>query len=308
MNVLFPSSMKNQLTTWGDALEFTRKNRKTWKVEWCEHRKMFVGANETAKTNEINSRKVTDYFGLKYNLKNFTRERMNVFMGDLEDIGYSENTQNKVVGCVSTCIDTLIEFAKIDWMRQRFPTNKLPEAGRKQFFTKDQVHNIVGLAKEWGRDDLADIVLFAAYHGLRQGELFKLKADDIDFEQNVVHVGGRPTFRTKAKNYRVVPIHDGSIKMMEHRLDGVNKNTLIFRDEWISRHQLLDNFRKFTRFLSIDDSYVFHSLRHSFGTWHAQEGTSMRTLMTLMGHKRIETTLIYAKCVDKTLHLAQASI
>ena len=56
--------MKNQLTTWGDALEFTRKHRSTWKVEWCERRKMFIGANPTAKTNEINSRKVTDYFGL----------------------------------------------------------------------------------------------------------------------------------------------------------------------------------------------------------------------------------------------------
>ena len=299
--------MKNQLTTWGDALEFTRKNRSTWKVVWCERRKMFIGANPTAKTNEINSRKVTDYFGLSYKLKNFTRERVNVFMNDLEDL-YAESTQNKCVGAISTCIDTLIEFAKIDWMRQRFPTKKLPEAGRKQFFTKEQVHDIVALSREWGRDDLADIVLFGAYHGLRQGELFKLKAHDFEFEQNVVHVGGRPTFRTKAKNYRTVPLHDSCIQMLKHRIDGIAKNTLIFGDEWISRHQLLDNFRKFTRFLNIDDTYVFHCLRHSFGTWHAMDGTPMRTLMDMMGHKNMKTTLLYAKGVDAAAHLAQSRI
>ena len=56
------------------------------------------------------------------------------------------------------------------------------------------------------------------------------------------------------------------------------------------------------------DTYVFHCLRHSFATWHVESGTQMRVLMTLMGHKRIETTLRYAKTTDAALTTAMAAI
>jgi site-specific recombinase XerD len=49
-------------------------------------------------------------------------------------------------------------------------------------------------------------------------------------------------------------------------------------------------------------------LRHSFATWHAEAGTPMRTLMMLMGHKRIETTLRYAKVTNKASIEAMAAI
>ena len=47
------------------------------------------------------------------------------------------------------------------------------------------------------RKDVADIVAMAAYTGMRQGELLKIKARDIDLGAGLIHVGGRPDQRTK---------------------------------------------------------------------------------------------------------------
>ena len=82
----------------------------------------------------------------------------------------------------------------------------------------------------------------------------------------------------------------------------------VFGDEWNDKDQLLRSFKRVRKYAGLDTSLVFHSLRHSFATWHAEAGTPMRTLMTLMGHKRIETTLRYAKTTDSALNEAMAAI
>ena len=38
----------------------------------------------------------------------------------------------------------------------------------------------------------------------------------------------------------------------------------------------------------------FHDLRHTFGTAMAADGVPMRTLQEWMGHRDLQTTLIYA--------------
>ena len=53
---------------------------------------------------------------------------------------------------------------------------------------------------------------------------------------------------------------------------------------------------------------VFHCLRHSFATWAIEDGVPVRVLMDLMGHKKIETTLRYAKVTDKAREDAISSI
>jgi integrase len=134
---------------------------------------------------------------------------------------------------------------------------------------------------------------------MRQGELLKLKAKDIDLGLNVIHVGGRADVVTKAGNYRSIPIHTHIETVLSKRISNVNSNVPIFGDEWNDKDQLLRVFKKVNRYIGKDDSYVFHTLRHSFGTWCAEAGVPIRTIMDLMGHKRIETTLRYSKCTDK---------
>ena len=52
----------------------------------------------------------------------------------------------------------------------------------------------------------------------------------------------------------------------------------------------------------------FTPLRHSYATWLAEAGVPIRSIMALCGHKRIETTLRYAKATDAALTDAMAAI
>jgi integrase len=43
------------------------------------------------------------------------------------------------------------------------------------------------------------------------------------------------------------------------------------------------------------DDVVVHTLRHTCASWMVQNGVDLKRVQTWLGHKRIETTLIYAK-------------
>ena len=125
-----------------------------------------------------------------------------------------------------------------------------------------------------------------------------LKVRDVDLGSNLIHVGGLPDFQTKAKNYRTVPIHDRVITIMRGRLEHASPSVRVFGD-WSSGDSLMRAFKKVHKWCHFDERLCFHSFRHSFCTWMAEAGVPMLTIKELAGHKRIETTLIYAKVTDK---------
>jgi integrase len=53
-------------------------------------------------------------------------------------------------------------------------------------------------------------------------------------------------------------------------------------------------FRAALRAAGLDDSHVFHDLRHTFGTRMAAAGAPMRTLQEWLGHRYLATTQVYA--------------
>jgi integrase len=274
------------IKTWGAALDFTIKTRHTWRH------------GNGRKTALINSSHFTRLRGLSFPLAKITQPIITQVGIELEDEGKSDATINRVVSAVSTVLNHCVSEGVID-NAPSFKRRKENE-GRIQFYTKDEVNQLFWAAIDpFMRHDAADIIAVAAYTGMRQGELLKLKAKDVDFGMNVIHVGGRPDVTTKAGNYRSIPIHTHIAANLHKRLEGVDPNVRIFGDEWNDKDQLLRTFKKINKYIGKDESYVFHTLRHSFGTWCAEAGVPVRTIMDLMGHKRIETTLRYAKTTDK---------
>jgi integrase len=54
----------------------------------------------------------------------------------------------------------------------------------------------------------------------------------------------------------------------------------------------------------LDEAQRFHDLRHTFGTAMAAAGVPMRTLQEWMGHRDLQTTLIYADYVPNAQEVA----
>jgi len=57
---------------------------------------------------------------------------------------------------------------------------------------------------------------------------------------------------------------------------------------------ILKRFRKAMIASQLDESHVFHDLRHTFGTQMAAAGVPLRALQEWMGHRDLATTQRYA--------------
>lgn len=282
--------------TWGEAVDETLRTRPTWRP----------GSGGT-KAATINCGHFTQFRGLSFPCNKINIAIMEDLGVELQDAGKSDATINRVTSAVRTVLNHCSRRELCN------PPPKFTVRGedevRLTWFSKANVDTMIRASIEiWDREDLADIIDVAAYTGMRQGELLKIKVRDIDLRTGLIHVGGRPDQRTKPGNYRAIPIHERISKTLHERLEYANPNVRVFGDQWNNKDQLYAAFRKVRKYSGFDDSLVFHSLRHSFATWHAQAGTPMRTLMYLMGHKRIETTLRYAHASDQAAVQAMSAI
>ena len=283
------------IEVWGDALDYTLSTRHSWRHGNGRH------------TAIINAGHFTSAVGLSCPVRDITQSLIARVSIGFEESGKSDATINRIISAVSTVLNHCADDGLIP-SPPKFRRRKESE-GRVLYYTKDEVNQLINLSiNVLQRDDLADITRFAAYHGLRQGEILKLRNKDIDWFSKRITVGGEADVITKAGNVRVIPIHASCLDMLQQRCSHSSANTCIFGDEWRDKDQLLRSFRKANNLLPKPDGYVFHTLRHSYATWLADAGVPVRSIMYLMGHKRIETTLRYAKATDSALVQAMESI
>ena len=286
----------DEIRTWQQAMDYTFQTRHSWRH------------GNGAKTSTINCNHFTRLRGSSFPIKRISQPTISQVCIELEDEGKSDATINRVVSAVSTVLNHCAFDGLID-AAPKFRRRKENE-GRVFWYTKDEVDKLSLLSTDvFMRDDLSDIIMFAAYTGMRQGEILKIRAKDIDLVSNRIHVGGVPTQVTKPKNWRAIPIHDRIMDIVVSRCSQSTRSDVrLFGDEWRDKDQLLRAFKKVNKLLPKDEAYVFHTLRHSYATWLAEAGVPIRTIMALCGHKRIETTLRYAKATDAALTDAMAAI
>jgi len=284
-----------QIKTWKEAFDFT------WRTKWKR--------TNSAKTMAINAGHITEAVGLSFPLRKMAKAGFWIeLISDFEEEGRSGSTINRIISAGTTVLKhtRLAGLHEIDCPK----FNRCKEGEhRLTYFSKEQVEQLSLIARDiygdtWG-NDLADAILVSAYTGVRQGELLKLKADDYDSALNSdqLWIGGKPGRVTKGKNVRNVTLHPKVQPIIKSRL---NQDRL-FGDDWLNKDQLYRSFTKVRKLAGHSEDYVWHSLRHSFGTWLG-EATHPRQIMALMGHKNIETSLRYVKATDSATRSAILAI
>ena len=285
-----------QIKTWQQAVDYTFLTREKW----------ITGGGRQAAL--INTAHFTRLKGASFPVEKIRQPLMALVVAELKEEGKSLATINRIISAVSTVLkhcefDELIkDVAKF----RRFDETE----GRPFWYTKDEVKRMEQISRSvFMRDDMADLIMFAAYTGMRQSEILRIRKKDIDLAADIIHVGGVPGQETKAKNYRAIPIHHNIAGIISERCSQSSRSDIrIFGDEWRNKDQVMAMFEKVRDLIPKDRNYVFHTLRHSYATWLAEAGVPIRTIMTLCGHKRVDTTLRYAKTTEPAAKAAVAAI
>jgi len=159
--------------------------------------------------------------------------------------------------------------------------------------TKSEARSLLTHFKENGPERMYCCVLLALHTGMRRGEIFGLKASDLNFKKKTIMVQRSYDGPTKNGKSRIVPMSQ-EIKVL---LEGiVQTNTgRILEKTFDPNPQLVDGCR------TIGISPIrFHDLRHTYATLGLDAGVSPALIAKRLGHSSVKTTLdIYWNSIDE---------
>jgi len=141
--------------------------------------------------------------------------------------------------------------------------------------------------------------------GLRAGEVVRLKVADIDRSRMILRVIEGKGLKDRLA--KLSPILLGLLEKwwLEANAKGImRKNGWLFpnsRGGAIGTRQLNRALHQAADAAGLDKKVTLHLLRHSFATHLLEQGTDIRVIQELLGHKKLETTARYVHVGTQTL-------
>ncbi|MBX4673058.1 integrase [Klebsiella sp. CVUAS 5466.2] len=189
--------------------------------------------------------------------------------------GIKPSSINRDLTCISGMFTALIEAELFFGEHPIRGTKRLkeekPETG---YLTQEEIALLLSVL----HGDNKKIAVLCLSTGARWGEAARLKAE------HIIH--NRVTFvKTKTNKPRTVPISDEVAAMIAS-----NRRGFLFPDA------AYPDFRRTLKEIKPDlpMGQATHALRHSFATHFMINGGSIITLQRILGHSRIEQTMVYA--------------
>jgi integrase/recombinase XerC len=201
----------------------------------------------------------------------------------------------------------------------------LPKPGRRlpKFLTLEQMRDLLGapvklmtMAKRKGPGRpvsaavcLRDVAVLETIYscGLRVSELCGLRADDIDWGEQIVRVRG------KGKKERLVPIGRPALQAIQTywgtlKQPPAGEAPVFFaetrRTAPLHPVQLSRRLKQYLVIAGLDPTLTPHKLRHSYATHLLDAGADLRSVQELLGHAHLITTQVYTHVTTERLKKA----
>ncbi|MGV6813995.1 MAG: tyrosine recombinase XerC [Phycisphaerales bacterium] len=182
-------------------------------------------------------------------------------------------------------------------------SKRLPKA-----ITIEQIEQLLAAPNDndvLGRRDRAMLeTLYST--GIRVSELVGLNHDDLDFENEAMHVRG------KGRKERIVPLGSHALNAIRRYIELMSTDTK-FAPIWAARNageeplslflnkhgsrlssrSVRRKLDKYLRSVGLDPTISPHTLRHSFATHLLDNGADLRSVQELLGHQSLSTTQVY---------------
>lgn len=169
---------------------------------------------------------------------------------------------------------------------------KLPNITKKlpRFLSADEIDSVMAECSPW----LYDIVVTLILTGMRIGELVNLTWNDINFEQQRIHIQSKDDWTPKTYQIRTIPMFPAVLDILK-RLPKNAKYVFTSPEgcKINKRNLQRRQFGKITKKLKLKNVTI-HTLRHTFASHLVMKGVDLRTISQLLGHSNTKTSEIYS--------------
>ena len=243
-------------------------------------------------------------------LENVTLEQLHTFAASLHEYGITPRSQARVLSGVRS----FFRFLVLDGVVESDPTELLEWPSLPEHLPVvlsleeiDRIEDSIDLSKAEGARNRAIIeVLFSC--GLRVSELVNMKLSDLCLEDRVLLVRG------KGNKERLVPVSNKAIADLKRWFFDRNlmkikpgEDDYVFlnrRGAHLTRTMILIMVKRQAEEAGIKKTISPHTFRHSFATALLQGGADLRSIQAMLGHEKIDTTLVYTHISNEQLRKA----
>ena len=296
-----------------DLTEDCRMTLGEWLDKWLDAYMIFTIRESTLDSyRAMVKNQVKPFIGSKQ-ISSLTTADMQKFYNKIKKEGrvrehpiHGKTLADSMVRGVHMMLHEALDTAVKERLIAKNPTNgtTVPKCNypEKQILGDNQLETFLEVIK--GQEYWGDFFYVEVMTGLRRGEICGLKWQDIDFEENKLHVnrsvsvkrgGGLNIGETKTETgVRCIQLPPSVAELMKNR-----KQTVI--TEWVFPAFLNPEqpihpqaaYRKLKVILKNAELPLirFHDLRHTFATHATQGGVDPKTLAGILGHTNASFTL-----------------
>ena len=181
-----------------------------------------------------------------------------------------------------THLNVLFNYAESEKFTRSNPIKKSkpvkPRAVKIKYFTPD---DFKALMAAMDNKLIQDITYFAVYTGMRAGEIFSLRREDVLLKQKLIL-----NYQNKVDDYNVISIADDIFEIVERNYNLNNEFLFSYPVKktkinviWASRR-----FKAYVKLAALPDYYCFKSLRKTFGSILWQSNIYLDKVSHLLGH------------------------
>ena len=199
--------------------------------------------------------------------------------------------QNKSDSYLNQAVNAIkFYYEVVQCMPNRFYHIERPRKKERlpEVLSKEEVLQMIEVTKNIKHRSIISLLYSA---GLRRGELLALKITDIDSQRMLIRVRGG-----KGGKDRYTLLGEAVLSLLRAYYRQYTPKEYLFQGEQggaYSPGSLLKVVKTAARRAGIQKRVTPHMLRHSFATHLLEQGTDLRYIQSLLGHRSSKTTEIY---------------
>ncbi len=229
-----------------------------------------------------------------YALADITRDLIESVVKKRKEEGAKDSTINRYLALIRAVLNRACNHW--EWI-DKVPKISLKKENntRIRWLKREEANLLI----QFLPDHLADMVKFSLATGLRESNVTGLEWSRVDIRNKHAWVEGD---QAKGKKPLSVPLNKDAMEVIMKQQGKNKKYVFTFRGKPVSRCNT-KAWRKALNKAGITN-FRFHDLRHTWASWHVQNGTTIQELFELGGWKSFDMVLRYAHLSSSHLKAA----